>query len=80
MRAYVDLQKVLPLGLYTLFIDMGEYPEATAKARAKRLGRSEQVMVTQFQKLVYRELAEKVGHGKYIATYPMDSKVNYKLD
>ena len=76
MREYVDLQKVLPTSLFTLVEDLEDYPGHSSKERAARLQRSVQIMVVQFQKLVFMGLAEKIDR-KYRRIKSMDSKVNY---
>ena len=74
MKAYVDLQKVLPRSLYTLIIDLRHNPTSTAKERSVRLNRSVQIISDQFQRLKFMGLAMQVGHGKYINI--LDSKIN----
>lgn len=74
MKAYVDLEKVLPRSLYTLIMDLRNNPTATAIERSVRLDRSVQIISNQFQRLKFMGLVIHAGHGKYINI--LDSKVN----
>lgn len=93
MRAYVDLEKVLPKSQYYVLLDLMAYPKSKNRVRSERLKMSHPTFCGRLKELVKKGLAVKLCYGIYtyihhaeslkpVRTFRvMDSKVNYcKLD